>query len=296
MTALATIAHPALQRRPAERELVQLVTDWSGKVPHGGAVVEPKTDGIRALFIGGELVTREGNPILGTRHILEACRTIQSEFGFPVVIDGEFQVRGSFTATVGHFKAIGNRGDAGTFFAFDVLPERTWRGEDVCEALHARRAKLDEYARPFVGDALQIVPWAYMTEAAEIEARARELIAAGGEGVVVKDVNSTYRRSKSANWQRIRRSITVDAPIVGWNELRPGSGLLGSLVLDYEGVRVTVAVGFSDDERRHLWMQALDGLLLGEWVEVEAMDRTERGSLRQARFVRLRGDRERVRI
>lgn len=294
MTVALMDPHPALARRVAERELCQLVTNWSGKVPAPGAIVEPKTDGIRALYVGGELITREGNPILGTGHIIEACRMIQSEFGFPIMVDGEFQVAGSFTATVGHFKAIGNRGDAGTFFAFDILPERTWRGEDVCEALHARRAKLDDIARPFVGDALQIVPWAYMTDAAEIEARARELIAKGGEGVVVKDINSTYRRSKSANWQRIRRSITVDAPIIGWTALNHREDMLGALVLDYEGVRVQVAAGFTDQERRDFWLDR--DLLLGEWAEVEAMDRTERGSLRQARFLRLRGDKPRRKI
>jgi ATP-dependent DNA ligase len=294
MSALAP--HPALQRRSEDvgPALCALVSDWTGKVPFNGALVEPKIDGMRALYCDGELFTREGSTIHGVDHILAKLRAIEHEAAVPLVIDGEWQVGGSFAATIAHFKAAGARGDAGVLHVFDLMPARVWRGEDVCEALHARRAKLDRLLPPFVGDELRLVPWAYMTDAADIEARARELIAAGGEGVVVKAANSTYRRAKGTIWQRIRKSLTIDAPIVGWTPQRGNEDMLGALVLNVEGVRVHVAAGFSDQERRELWL-AREGLK-GEFVEVDAMERTERGSLRQAVYRRMRPDKGRVRI
>jgi ATP-dependent DNA ligase len=284
--------HPALARRPADQyELCNLVGDWSGRIPIGGAIVEPKIDGIRALYIDGELCTREGSTIYGVDHILERLCQIEHEECEPMFFDGEFQVGGSFAETIAHFQAVGARGNAGTFNLFDAIPMRVWRGEGVCETLQARRGKVDRMAEPFLGGGLDLVPWAFMTDASEIEERARELIAAGCEGVVVKHALSTYRRTKGASWQRIRKSLTVDAPIVGWNPLRENEQALGSLVLDVDGVRVNVSAGFSDEERLTMW-EARAGLL-GAIAEVEAMERTERGSLRQARFVRMRPDKPR---
>jgi ATP-dependent DNA ligase len=289
------LAHPALARRAdAGSALCQLVGDFTGKVPAGGAIVEPKIDGIRALYADGELFTREGSTIHGVDHILAELAALEQEAAVPLFFDGEFQVGGSFAATVAHFKAAGGRGNAGTLHLFDMLPARVWRGEDVCEALHARRAKLDRLVGPRQSEAVALVPWAFMEDAAEIEARARELIAAGGEGVVVKAANATYRRTKGTVWQRIRKSLTLDLPIIGWTPQRGNEDMLGALVLDHEGVRVHVAAGFSDQERRELW-QVREGLR-GEFVEVEAMEQTERGSLRSARYLRLRPDKPRRRV
>lgn len=286
--------HPALARRPDDQNaLCQLVGDWSGHVPDGGAIVEPKTDGMRALWIDGEIVSREGSPIWGTEHIAEQLRAMEYEACESLFCDGEFQVGGSFTATIAHFQAAGGRGDAGTFHLFDAIPMRTWRGNDVCEALEVRRPMLDRLAAPFDGNEVRLVPWAFMTEAAEIEERAADLIAAGGEGVVVKHALSTYRRNRSANWQRIRKSLTLDIPIVGFTPLRGNDEALGALIGLLDGVRVTVAIGYSDAERVELW-RVREGLV-GAYMEVTALERTERGSLRQATWVRMRPDKGRVR-
>jgi ATP-dependent DNA ligase len=289
----AMLPHPALFRRPADqRQLCQLVTDWNGKVPHGGAIVEPKIDGIRALWIDGELVTREGAPILGTDHIAAKLREMEHKACVPLFVDSEFQVDNSFRETVSHFKAAGGRGDRGTLFVFDCLPMRVWRGEDPCEALHARRRKLDAMLPRFAGPELQLVPWAYMETAAEIEAKAAELIAAGGEGIVVKRAGATYRRVQDASWQRIRRSLTLDVPITGFYPLRENAQALGSLEGVLDGVRFKVAAGFSDAERDELWARRAD--LVGEFMELEAMEITEKGKPRQGVFVRLRPDKGRV--
>jgi ATP-dependent DNA ligase len=117
-------------------------------------------------------------------------------------------------------------------------------------------------------------------DAAEIEAKARDLIAAGGEGVVVKRALSTYRRIKSGDWQRIRRSLTLDVPITGFYPLRENADALGSLEGELDGVRFKVAAGFSDAERAELWR--VRESLVGAYMEVQAMEITEKGKPRQA--------------
>jgi ATP-dependent DNA ligase len=271
--------HPALQRRPDPGpDLCMGVGNWTGTVPVAGAIVEPKVDGMRALWIGGELVSRDGCPIHGVEHLLATLRAMERGAGEPMFFDGEFQVGGSWSATIAHFKAAGGRGDAGTLYLFDAMPLRAWRGEAQSEPLEVRRPALDQLATPFVGKGIELLPWAFRTCAGDIEDRARRVIGAGGEGVVVKDARSPYRRNKGAAWQRIRKSLTLDLPVVGHTPLRGNDEAIGALILDHEGVRVHVPVP--------------NGLVveLGAIVEVEAMERTERGSLRQARFVRVRED------
>lgn len=290
MSALAP--HPALARKPdSVSSLCQLVVDFAGQVPAGGAIVEAKADGIRALWIDHELVTREGAPILGCDHITAKLSAIEDEAAFPLFFDGELVVDGSWSATIAHFQAGGRRGNGGTLHLFDVLPMWTWRGEGASEALHARKAKLEAMAAPHAGDALSVMPWAYMEDAADIRERAREFIAAGGEGVVVKDALSTYRRGRSANWQRIRKSLSFDVPVVEVRPHRVLAGRLGAVVVDVDGVRVTVDRGFSDAERVELWQER--EWLIGAIVEVEAMEKTGRGSLRQPLFRRVRADKRR---
>jgi ATP-dependent DNA ligase len=221
-------------------------------------------------------------------------RAIEREACVPLFFDGEFQVGNSFRETVSHFKAAGGRGDRGTLFVFDAMPMRVWRGEDPCERSRRAGRSWTSWSRPFVGPELQLVPWAYMTDAAEIEAKARDLIAAGGEGVVVKRALSTYRRIKSGDWQRIRKSLTLDVPITGFYPLRENADALGSLEGELDGVRFKVAAGFSDAERVELWR--VRESLVGSYMEVQAMEITEAGKPRQAVWNRLREDKGKVRL
>ncbi|MEA3044600.1 MAG: ligase 1 [Sphingomonadales bacterium] len=286
--------HPALLRRnDPGPELCQLVGDWRGKMPAGGAIVEPKLDGIRALWIDGELVTREGTPIAGAEHIDARLRWLEREACVPLFFDGEFLVGGTFAETLAHFQARGGNGVAGTLHLFEGITMRTWRGEDPCETLEARRIKLDAMLAGKADAAVRPMPWSWANDADEVAAKAREFIAAGGEGVVVKDPLGTYQRRRSTEWQRIKKAMTLDLVIVDAVPQADRAWMLGALVLDYRGRRVRVSAGFSDAERMALWRDRAQ--LVGTVAEISAMEVTEAGSLRQARFVRLRPDKGGVR-
>ncbi len=289
MTALAP--HPALARRAGGRELCQLVDNWKGAVPIGGAIVEPKVDGFRALWIDGELVTREGTPLAGADHIAARLRQLEHEACMPMFFDGEYQVDGSFGRTLAHFRAFGGNGSAGTLQLFDAMPMRVWRGEDACDSLELRRDKLDRLVKGKEDGAVRLMPWAFMTDVADIEARAREYIAAGGEGVVVKQATATYQRNRCGLWQRIKRALTVDLPILRLEPDRAKPYLLGVMVLDRGGREIRVRAGFSDAQRMAFWRDR--GEMRGAIAEIEAMEITEAGALRSPRFVRMRADKGR---
>ncbi len=197
--------HPALSRALLARELCALVQDFKGEMPSpDGCIVEEKKDGWRCLFIHGELVSREGCSIVGADHIADQLRELERKLGRPTFFDGELVVGDSFEATQAHLRSRGRHGDGGTLHLFDTLDMDVWHGSAPSQPLTARRAQLDALAGELAGEAVRILPWRYFETAADIEADAADVIASGGEGIVIKDPRAVYTRRRNNAWLRIK--------------------------------------------------------------------------------------------
>ncbi len=209
------------------RELVQLATDWDGDVPAGGCWAEEKYNGIRALYIGADLVTREGVTIHGTDHIRAALSELERIAGVPTVFDGEFVAGGSFDATLSHFGRGARASNAGTLHLFDALPFADWRRGGTDEPLHERAKRLGgllaewQTARAPLSwecegradaEPLAIVESHWLNDRAEIDAAASEIWARGGEGIVIKDAESGYVRGRTRAWQKVKQTARTHLP------------------------------------------------------------------------------------
>ena len=286
--------HPALARRPdVGAHLCQLVGEWrADTAPPEGWLVEEKIDGWRGLWIDGELVTREGATVYGCERVAAACRSLEKVFGRNMFFDGELQIGGSYDLTARHLSARGRAEESGevVMHLFDAMPMDAWHGRAPCLPLRYRRQALeaamhDRYPQT---PALELVPVKYMRSARDVEAYARTQILAGKEGVVVKDARSVYLRDRGPAWRRIKRVMTADLRVIAVLPQPKRSDRLGTLLCDQDGVTVRVTAGFTAEQRETLWRSR--ARLVGSVIEVEAMDKTPSGSLRQARFVRVRED------
>lgn len=219
-----------------QTQLCQLVGDWRGDLPPGGAFASEKKDGWRAVFFTGadgtrRLWTRNGQPIEGAGHILSRLLAMERAAGERMVFDAEFQVGGSLAAT----KAWCERGwkaggSAGHLFLFDALPMAEWRagGSDV--PLWQRKARLEQLveatapipAAAYEGkdplawewpagskgriepDPVSVIPDRWVNDAGDVLDYAQEIWAAGGEGVVVKAFDSPYQRRRSNDWMKVK--------------------------------------------------------------------------------------------
>lgn len=276
--------HPALSRPAQPASLCQLVRDYAGKLPAAdGCIVEEKKDGWRALWINSELVTREGTPIHGCDHIVAQLQELERKRCRQTFFDGELVVGDSFAETHAHLRCGGALGDRGTLWLFDMMDMETWRGNACGEALTARRRKLDTLAGEFTGEAVRVLPWRYFETAAEIEADAAAVIAAGGEGIVMKDPTAVYRRQRSNAWLRIKRSAIAEVRVTAALPQSGHADRLGTLLVDIDGVAGKVAAGFTAEQRIALWRDA--ARLPGRVAIVEMMEKTGRGAMRSARFV-----------
>lgn len=209
--------------------LCQLAGTWNGSAPaNGGCIAEQKYDGFRALYFRDHegkptLWTRNGHPIEATGHILHKLAAMEAVAGESLFFDGEFQVDGCLSATKAHCERGYKTGiEAGTFYAFDVLTEREWRANDCDRPLIDRKAMLkhisDESGNMDDGwewragtrgkepDAptVEISDGEWCNDVGEIMDLANRVWVAGGEGLVLKDAESVYRRERSKTWMKVK--------------------------------------------------------------------------------------------
>ena len=139
------------------------------------------------------------------------------------------------------------------------------------------------------------------------------LVKAGGEGIILKKLDSTYQKN---GWIKVKKEMTVDCVITGYEAARewyaePGEkgadgvlypdgkhtklfdkGWIGKLLIGiyHNGKLVEVArcSGITDSQREE-FSNNKDNYL-GKVVEIEAQEWTINYSLRNPRFLRLRND------
>jgi bifunctional non-homologous end joining protein LigD len=172
-------------------------------------------------------------------------------------------------------------------FVFDMLEVnatdmRGW-------AYANRRQVLDQEAAEWTGDALQPTLFTADGQALWSVVCEHQL-----EGMIAKRANAPYRTGRSQDWVKIKRTSTVSCLVGGTD---PGTGARASTfgnlhlyLLDGDHTLVPVGKvgsGFSDKEL-HKMMQALHHPPV--IVEVEYLDCSPDGQLRQPVFQRIRTD------
>lgn len=213
-------------------QLCQLAGSWGGNAMPLHTVAETKHNGWRALYLRDHdgkpgLWTRGGIPIEGTGHILHELAAWERAAGEPMFFDGEFVVDGPDTlAATKHWCETGWKmgGTAGTFWLFDGFPLSDWRRGGSERPWYVRKALLEAYALSVASDAAHAWDWrpgsrgqgegsepvklvehAYVWTPHCVIDMAREVWAAGLEGLMLKDAEAPYRRNRSDAWLKVKQ-------------------------------------------------------------------------------------------
>jgi len=288
-------------------ELCQLVTDYDPKfLPSGGAIVERKHDGWRAIWLRGELVSRSGATLWSTAHLWPALRELEARFGEPMTFHGEYVVAEDFMATSSECNSAKNAAmpveGRGVLHLFDAVPVQVWDGRERGHRLEYRKyllkgelANLRSYGTR--GYHLHFVDHKAAHSDWDVQPMFDIAERYGHEGIVIKDPRSFHAAGRSRTWMRLKRSLTLDLRVIGYTEqmrkvegVKGGvpDGVLGSITVDNGGKPVKVGIGFDERERAVLWHHP--DRLIGRIAEIAAMEITDNGSLRQPRFLRWRDD------
>ena len=299
----------------------QLATNSEGRPEMKGTKrLEPKLDGVRVLMAAqmtefGPIVTsysRNGKVFENFKHIekqigdnlnaLRAASGVMLDKG--IVFDGEV-VGNSFQELMRQARRKTDvQNDDSVYHIFDVIPmddfkRGHWNAQLSKRLMELRRCMT---ARIDMMPNVELLPHIEVNlnsphGVTELETYAAEMVAAGFEGIMIKDLDAPYECKRSTSWLKWKPTITVDLEVVGVEEgTGRNKGRLGALVchgVDHgKEISVNVGSGFSDHDRTDYWVNR--NLIVGQTAEIlcDVITQNQDGtySLRFPRFVRFRDD------
>ena len=257
--------------------------------------VEPKLDGIRCFAIvesnKATLYARSG------KLITNFDKTIGKDLSSlpDGCYDGEIMGM-DFIALMRQAYRKDNVETKGTYLAlFDFLSLTEWKSKITTKNSRSRYEYLYKTLRQqcLVEDLeyLRIVERRIVeTNYDKIMKTHNEFVDKGYEGAMIKDPEAFYEFGRSFGMMKLKAFHDVDLSIESLVEgTGKHSGKLGSVVVDYNGVKVHVGSGFSDELREAIWACPDD--FIERLIEVRYQEVTPDGSLRFPTFVCFRNDR-----
>lgn len=243
--------------------------------PVDGFLVSEKLDGVRARWDGHQLWTRSGRPI--------ATPTTFTE-GWPALpLDGELWAgRGEFLRAVAAVRAGADpRSWTGVrLMVFDTPdPTRPFGGPEGRLAL--LQATLAAPDSP-ISDRLQALPQQTVTSFARLRSWLDEVVAGGGEGLMLHRAANLYRAGRSDDLLKYKPFEDAEARVL---QILPGKGqfqgMAGALLVQtHDGHRLRLGTGLSQAQRRQ-------PPSVGSWVSFRYQGLHPGGMPRFASFVRV---------
>ncbi|MBL8331197.1 MAG: DNA ligase [Rubrivivax sp.] len=269
--ALASVCLPALAARSLQPLPIPLAQEAPADLDPAQHLVSEKYDGVRAVWDGRELRFRSGLLIAAPRSFLA---------GLPAyALDGELWLgRGRFEALSGVVRKrqpLESEWRELRYMAFDLPQARGGFAE--------RAQELSDRLRKHGFAPLQAAPQARLANRAALHSRLDEVIATGGEGLVLRHEDAPYAAGRQATMLKLKPLHDAEATVLAI-ELGQGQlqGLMGALhVRADDGRRFKIGTGFSAAQRRSPPQP-------GERVTYTHRGFTEDGLPRFASFLRTR--------
>jgi len=272
--------------------------------------VEPKYDGMRLLAIGNqdgfEFRTRSGKLVESiSDNVINSLKTMYEE-GIDVwkpetlmVFDGELMGE-SFADTMRQGRKAGHKFENGKFYCFDAFPLEVFQQlrskpnpSAPYEVRHKELRQVYDAACLGEDDGVILPPSYIIRKFEEVTSFYDGVRKRGLEGLILKRMNGLYHPRRNVDWMKMKGQEEEDVVIVDAEEGQGKFvGILGAIVVDFNGVKVNVGGGFSAEQRVDLWKQYNEGTLVGKVVEVWFHEVTPDGSMRHPRFKWFREDKD----
>jgi DNA ligase-1 len=178
---------------------------------------------------------------------------------------------------------------------FDCIARGEWAAKRT-RTFKERRADLQRVLEFCIADSrscVRVVPQTVVNSpsGAELFAARDAFMEQGFEGAMAKRLDASYNFKRSSDLLKIKSFLDADGVVVGVVEGRGKfKGMLGALVVDFDGVTTEVGSGFTDEQRRMLLANSQG--ILNKHVEVKFQNRTPDGKLRFPVFCRTRPDKD----
>ena len=273
----------------------------------GKKLVEPKLDGVRVLTVVDYesrtvvMYTRNGKELVNFPHIVKAFEDNMDNWGRSYVFDGEV-ISNSFQDLMKqvHRKSDVQAQDA-RLMLFDIVPLAEFKAGASVMGQKRRSAFLRKNFSKLFADSgcIEIITQRefdldVFTDEIEFKDYNKAAVAAGYEGIMIKDPNGKWEGKRSVAWLKQKPFIEVSLAVIETEEgTGRNVGKMGALVCegieDGKLIRVNVGSGFTDKDRDEFWECKVNGQVIE--VRADAITQNQDGtySLRFPRFMRFRG-------
>jgi len=267
---LLAASAPAIAAEPTPPSLL-LAERYRGDIDVSRYWISEKLDGVRASWDGRNLRFRSGNPVPAPKWFLDALP------GQP--LDGELWLgRGSFdqlSSIVRRQSPDAAEWQRVRYMIFE-LPDAPGSFTDRVEQIKAvtAAAKL-----PW----LQAVPQFRLPDAAALQKKLRDIVRAGGEGLMLHRDDAVYATGRSSALLKLTPWLDAEASVVAH---LPGkgkyTGMVGALLMEMpDGRRFSLGSGLTDALRRN-------PPPVGTLVTYRYRELTQNGMPRFPRYLRVR--------
>ena len=256
-------------------------------LPFDDYVMMPKYDGCLAIITPDGVITRTGEPISS---IPQCSQAVAEVLPGHVVFGEVYKFDTPFKDISGSFRRHRPQPDL-LVVVFDAVPFKDWLTAKCDKPYIERYAALKEAVLHTPTPSLIVAP------ALDLEAPqgfANALVATGGyDGAIIRRKSAGWSTGASKNGEalKVKPVKSLDLRATGWFAGRgKHDGRAGGIFVEYRGVKTQVGTGFTDKEREAIATGCHDGAI----AEVEFMELTADGKLREPRFKGWRYDKDKA--
>lgn len=252
---------------------VQLASVYSESTDVRQYFVSEKYDGVRAIWTGTSLVSRQGNTIHAPKWFIEKLPNVW--------LDGElWSKRNDFQfimSTVSKHSPIDEEWRKIHYMVFDAPDEEKVM---TFEARYQRYTQIvNSLGLPHVIPIKQIS----VSSNQVLQQLLEDYVKQGAEGLILHRKLARFESGRTDNLLKLKPHMDAEAKVI---EILNGSGkydgMMGSLLVEMpSGIRFKIGSGFSDEERR-------SPPQVGDYITYKYHGFTERGIPRFASYLRPR--------
>jgi DNA ligase 1 len=257
----------------AKPPAVLLAQEYKSGINISEYLISEKYDGVRAIWNGKQLITRQGNiinaPAWFTRDLPK------------MPLDGELWLdRHQFDALSG---AV--RKDVPIDAEWQHITYNIFELPDAPGTFEVRAKLIVEIVKKTNLKHLKAVEQFKLKDETALNLRLKQVVKNGGEGLVLHKSDAPYETGRSATLIKLKPLYDAEATVVAHTEGKGKyKGQLGALVVETpEGIRFKLGTGLSDAEREN-------PPAIGSLVTYTYKDKTKTGKPKFASFLRVRNE------
>ena len=257
----------------AKPPAVLLAENYNSSVDVSQYLISEKYDGVRAIWDGKQLITRQGNAINAPAWFTKNLPKI--------AMDGELWLgRGQFDALSGTV-----RKDVPNDAEWQSVTYNIFELPNALGTFETRAKRIVEIVKQANLPQLKAVAQFRLKNQTILNLRLKQVVKNGGEGLMLHRADAQYITGRNDALLKLKPLYDAEATVIAHT---PGKGKfkgkLGALVVETpEGIRFKLGTGFSD-------MQRESPPKIGSLVTYTYKDKTKTGKPKFASFLRVRNE------